>query len=120
MRLALAAILALVLSACAPAFQPQDGAAPGVRLTALPIDGATTYRVEVAPAVERLFLRFVGTDLEANAPECELVAGALECIIGAVANFYEVTIGGQVANDVSAPFGVACRAECYALFLEVP
>ena len=117
MRLVLAALLALVLSACAPAFAPQEGAAPGVLLTALPIDGATTYRVEVEPAVDRLFLRFVGTDLEANAPECELVAGALECIVGEVANFYEVTVGGTVTNDPTLPYGVVCRAECYALHI---
>lgn len=120
MKLVLAALLALVLSACAPAFQPQDGTAPGVLLTAMPIDGATTYRVEVEPAVDRLFLRFVGTDLEANAPECELVAGALECIVGQVANFYEVTVGGTVTNDPNLPYGVVCRGECYALHLEAP
>lgn len=117
MRLALAALLALVLSSCAPAFQPQDGTAPGVLLTAMPIDGATTYRVEVEPAVDRLFLRFVGTDLEVNAEECELVAGAVECIVGAVANWFEVTVGGTVTNDPALPYGVVCRAECYALFL---
>lgn len=116
MRL-LSIALVLLLAACAPAFQPAEGAAPGVRLTAMPIDGAITYRVEVAPAVDRLFLRFTGTDLQVNAPECQVVAGAVECVIGAVANWFEVTVGGTVrASD--APAGVACRADCFPIYLE--
>ena len=118
---ALVAALVLTLAACAPATLPTTDAAAGVRLTALPIDGAITFRVEVAPAVDRLFLRFVGTDLAENATECELVDGAVECIIGAVANWVEITIGGTVSNPADAPFGVACRESgCWSVYLEVP
>lgn len=118
-RLALA--LVLVLAACAPAALPTTDPAAGVRLTAMPIDGATTYRVEVNPAVDRLFLRFVGEGLEVSATECPIVEGAVECTVGAVSNFYEVTIGGSVANDSSLPYGVACRASgCAAIYLEAP
>ena len=118
---ALVAALVLALVACAPATAPTTDPAAGVVLTAMPIDGATTYRVEVNPSVDRLFLRFVGTDLATGAAECAVVAGAVECILGAVANWFELTVSGVVRNDPALPFGVACRTSgCSALYLEVP
>ena len=113
----LAVALAVVLVSCAPAFLPAEGSAPGVTLTATQGDGFVTYRVDADPALDRLFLRFIGEDLEANAPECSLVAGALECVVGQVTAFYEVHVAGTVTNATDLPFGVACRDDCYALHL---
>ena len=114
----LVAALVLTLAACAPATAPTTDAAAGVLLTALPIDGAVTYRVEVNPSVDRLFLRFVGTNLATGAAECDLVDGAVECVIGAVTNWFELTVSGVVGNDPTLPFGVACRAAgCAAVYV---
>lgn len=118
MRRALVGLLLVLAVGCAPAFVPADGQAPGVTLTATEHDGFVTFRVDAAPPLERLFLRFTGTDLQANASECELVAGALECVVGRVPSFFEVSIAGSITNDPSLPVGVACRAECHPLYLE--
>ena len=118
---ALVAALVLALAACAPATAPTRDPAAGVLLTALPIDGAVTYRVEVNPSVDRLFLRFVGEGLAVNATECVVTEAAVECVVGAIQSFYVVTIGGTVTNDPGLPYGVACRAAgCSAIYLEVP
>ena len=120
-RLLTVVLLALVLASCAPAALPTSDPAAGVVLTALPIDGAVTYRVEVNPSVDRLFLRFVGTGLAVNATECVVTEAAVECVVGAIQSFYVVTIGGTVTNDPGLPYGVACRAAgCSAIYLEVP
>ena len=116
-RFAFGLVTVLVLAGCAPSFAPAEGAAAGVTLTATAGEGYTTFRVDADPALERLFLRFTGEGLAANASECALVAGALECIVGAVPSFYEVHVAGSVSNDWALPAGLACRAECYALFL---
>jgi hypothetical protein len=117
----LVATLVVALVACVPATAPTTDAAAGVLLTARPIDGAVTYRVEVNPSVDRLFLRFVGEGLAVNATECVVTEAAVECVVGAIQSFYVVTIGGTVTNDPGLPYGVACRAAgCSALYLEVP
>ena len=117
MKLLLIALVAFVLVSCVPAFEPVEGAAPGVTLTMTEHEGYATFRVDADPALERLFLRFTGSDLAVNASECELADGAVECIVGAVPNFYEVHVAGTITNDWSLPAGIACRAECYALYL---
>ena len=114
MRAVLLAVT-LLFAACAPIVQDQR--APGVTLTAVEHEGYVTYRVDARDPLDRLFLRFVGDDLEANAPECSLVAGALECVVGSVTAFYEVSISGTVTNDWALPAGVACRDDCYPLYL---
>lgn len=107
--------LALALAACAPIVQ--DARAPGVTLTRTTHDTYTAYRVDAREPLERLFLRFTGDNLRANAPECDLVNGALECIIGSITTFYELPIEGAVTNDWSLPAGIACRDGCYPIFL---
>ena len=117
MKLMLIALVAVLVS-CVPAFEPAEGAAPGVTLTATEHEGYTTFRVDADPALDRLFLRFVGENLAVNAPgECQIVGAAVECIVGAVPNFYVVHVAGTITNDWSLPAGIACRAECYALYL---
>lgn len=116
MRRAVALALALVLLACAPIVQDQR--APGVTLTRAPADGFTVYRVDTRQPLERLFLRFIGSDLRANAPECQPLDGALECVIGAVESFYELPLAGDVQNDWNLPAGIACTSDaCHPLFL---
>ena len=118
MKLLLIALVAFVLVSCVPAFEPVEGAAPGVTLTMTEHEGYTTFRVDADPALDRLFLRFTGSGLAANAPgECEVVDGALECIIGAIDSWFEVSVAGTTTNDWSLPAGIACREECYALYL---
>ena len=51
--------------------------APGVRLAAIEHEGYTTYRLDAKEPLDRVFLWFVGENLAANAPECEVVAGEL-------------------------------------------
>ena len=115
MRWLLLSTFALV--ACAP-WAPIPEPAPGVTFTATEHAGYTVYRLEVNPPVERAFLRFVGEDLRVtDAPECALVEGALECILGRVESFVELPVAGTVTNDPALPFGVVCRNECYALHL---
>ena len=117
MRFLTVALLALAVG-CVPAFEPVEGAAPGVTLTRVEREEWTTFRVETEQPLDRVFLRFVGTDLQANALECEVVAGALECIVGEVESFFEVHVAGTVTNDWSLPAGVACRADaCHAITL---
>ena len=118
-RVWLVALFAVALSACVPVAQPVTDAASGVVLTAIPVEMGTTYRTEVSPSLERLFLRFTGSGLEVNAPECVVTALAVECVVGEVANWYEVTVAGVVTNDADKPYGVACRAnECASVYLQ--
>jgi hypothetical protein len=119
MRVLSVLALALLLTACPPP-AVLDEAAPGVTLTSTIGEGFVTYRVDTASPLERLFLRFVGEGLAANAEECELVDAALECIVGAVTSFFEVSVAGTVTNSLDLPFGVACRADCYPLYLANP
>jgi hypothetical protein len=115
-RLAVVALAALLV-ACAPAFQPADGAAPGVTLTRSVDGDLAVFTLTVAPPVERAFLRLTGSDLDANAPECTVTATAIECVIGRVDTTYTLPVAGQLDNDWSLPAGVVCRADCYALYL---
>lgn len=113
-------LLALVLAACVPATVDEDPA-PGVTLTATETDTFTVYRLETAEPLDLALLRFQGTDLEANAEECNLVDGALECSFGEVDAFVELAVAGTVTNSIEAPFGVTCAdGDCAAVFLTPP
>ena len=113
----LAILLALgILTACVPAL-PGDTPAAGAILTATEQDVGTLYRVDLEEPVERLFLRFHGEGLDANAPECSVTPSAIECVIGEAQSFYEITVAGDVQNDPALPYGVVCRRDCYPLFL---
>ena len=113
---ALLLALILVLVACAPAVR--DERAPGVTLTSTQHETYVTYRVDAREPLERLFLRFTGEDLEVNATECLNVDGAIECVVGAVESFYEVSVAGTVTIPDGGRYGIACRASgCYWLYL---
>ena len=120
MRFVWALVLLLVLAGCAPAvFEPDAGAAEGVTLTMTEREEFGTFRLEVEPAIDRAFLRFVGRDLVVNAEECEVIEGAIECVIGRVESFYEVHVGGEILNDWDLPAGVVFRDGVgHALFLQ--
>lgn len=107
-----ALVLLLTASACAP-FQPEEGAAEGVTLTAT-ADGV--YTLTADPAVERVFLRFPGDEVAVEQEGCSVVAGAVECILGTTTEV-SITIGGTVTLPPDRPAGVVCRDECYALYL---
>lgn len=115
LRISFAILLAFLLASCAPrAFVPSDDPLPDVVLTAMPIDGATTYRVEAGGPVN-LFLRFPGIDLRTNTPECVASATDIRCVGLQIDSFFELTIVGDVA-DIRT-LGFACREACHPLLL---
>ena len=118
MRAAVALLLVALAVACAPAFEPAPGSLDGVTLTATQHPEWITFRVDTAQPLDRVFLRFVGENLNANAAECEVVNAALECVIGGVLAYYEVSVAGAITNDWALPAGVACRLDaCHAIYL---
>ena len=111
--------LLLALAGCSlfPLNPPVTDPLAGVTLTAMEVEQGLRYRVDTDPPLERLFLRFTGTGLAANAPECTVTSTVIECVIGQVETFYEITVAGTVTNDPALPYGVACREACHALYL---
>jgi hypothetical protein len=107
------AALVLALVACAPPLGADLPVAGGVTTEVIDIGVGTTYRVDVAPALDRLVLLFVGEDLAANASECVVTPTEISCVVRPVPNFYEVTIGGTVTFAQ----GVAQRGRDYSVVL---
>ena len=113
MRVAVIA-LALLLAACAPAvFEPIPDAAPGVTLTAT----ADGYRVVVTEPVRSLFLRFPGASLSTTASECVTDPVSVACIVRNVEDSWQVAIAGDVLLPPGAFAGIACRDECWHVYL---
>lgn len=115
MRLALIAVVALALASCAPTFTPATEPLPDVTLTATAARAGTVYRVDAGRPIT-LYLRWVGTDLDANAAECIITPVAVACAVGQVQSFYELTLAGQV-DPLLRTFGYACRDTCHPLYL---
>ena len=112
MRLLPVLLAVLVLAACAPAFEPSSGAAPGVTVT---LAGAT-ITVDASPALTRLFLRVPAATLASPNAACSEVDGAVECIAHDTTSL-TVELTDPPSLDPSKPLGVACRDECYVISL---
>lgn len=112
-RVLFAALLALVLAACAP-FQPSGGEPEGVTLTHT--DGV--FELTADPPVLRAFLRVPGENLTVDHEDCDVVEGAVECTFGATES-ETVEVGGapRLTDADGEPLDVAvvCRDECFAL-----